>query len=595
MTSPIDTKGSASDLRLEDAEPPSDLQAHSGVTKIEAAHKVYGKWSKWILFGSMAVGAFVYSLERTTTYQYLAWAASDLNDHSRIATIEIARAVITSCGKPPIAKLADVSSRGTAYAVMLVFYVVGYIIVAASKNISTLGAGMIISTIGFTGISLLGDIVIADNTTLKWRGVASGLLATPYIINAFVGSVVAASILERASWRWGYGMFTIIAPAVMAPMVGILLWSERKAKLFLASKGVVEHHSTKPTHIRLWHTFEKFDFLGLLLLAGSISLILLPLTLASAAKGGWHNASMIAMVTIGAILFPVFIFYEMRFAKYPVMANRFLRNRGVILIALIGFFDFISFYITSTYLYSFVVVVKTWPLVYMNLFSQIQTLGLCIFGLVAGILQRFTHRSKMPLILGIAIRLIGCGLMIHSRGANASDAEIVISQILQGSGGGITVVAMMTTAQASVPHVDVATVIAFVSLLTEIGGAIGNGISGAVWTKMMPEKMAQHLPFLDATQRAELFASIANAAANPRGDPIREGVINAYGDVMKILCIIATVFAVPPLIIAFFVPNWYLGDQQNAIDNVNLSGERVHNPDVKDSVAESRDGSDLKP
>lgn len=66
--------------------------------------------------------------------------------------------------------------------------------------------------------------------------------------------------------------------------------------------------------------------------------------------------------------------------------------------------------------------------------------------------------------------------MIHSRGANASDAEIVWSQLLQGIGGGFAAIASQTSAQASVPHIDVAVLTASVLLITEIGGAIGSAI-----------------------------------------------------------------------------------------------------------------------
>lgn len=66
--------------------------------------------------------------------------------------------------------------------------------------------------------------------------------------------------------------------------------------------------------------------------------------------------------------------------------------------------------------------------------------------------------------------------MIHSRGANASTAEIVWTQILQGLGGGFAAVTAQVGAQASVPHVDVAMVTAVVLLWTEIGGAVGSGI-----------------------------------------------------------------------------------------------------------------------
>jgi len=56
---------------------------------------------------------------------------------------------------------------------------------------------------GYTGLQLLTQIIIADMTTLKWRGLVSGLMSMPFIINAFVGSNIAANVLVGAGWRWG--------------------------------------------------------------------------------------------------------------------------------------------------------------------------------------------------------------------------------------------------------------------------------------------------------------------------------------------------------------------------------------------------------
>lgn len=66
--------------------------------------------------------------------------------------------------------------------------------------------------------------------------------------------------------------------------------------------------------------------------------------------------------------------------------------------------------------------------------------------------------------------------MIHSRGANGSDAELVWTQIIQGIGGGIAAAAGQVGAQASVPHADVAIITAVVLLWTEIGGGVGSAL-----------------------------------------------------------------------------------------------------------------------
>ena len=74
--------------------------------------------------------------------------------------------------------------------------------------------------------------------------------------------------------------------------------------------------------------------------------------------------------------------------------------------------------------------------------------------------------------------------------------------------------------------------------------------------------------------------------AYPRGSEIREGVIagaldislcgsleskshhtlSAYDSTMKVMVLVATAVAVVPTILAFSMPDWYLGDTHNAID-----------------------------
>ena len=82
----------------------------------------------------------------------------------------------------------------------------------------------------------------------------------------------------------------------------------------------------------------------------------------------------------------------------------------------------------------------------------------------------------------------------------------------------------------------------------------------------MPGKIALHLPFLDEATRQQLYGSIVAVMLRPRDDPVRLGVISAYDDVMKVMCIAATVFAIPPLVLSLFIPNWHLSDKQNAVE-----------------------------
>lgn len=283
---------------------------------------------------------------------------------------------------------------------------------------------------------------------------------------------------------------------------------------------------------------------------------------------------MIAMLVVGFVLTIAFCIYEVLFAKRPVITPRFWANRAVVAACTIGFFDFVSYYLTYTYLFSFIVVTKDWSPVDVGYFSNTQTVALTIFGILGGVIMRVSHRYKYLLITGLVIRLAGVGLMIHSRGAQGSTAELVWTQILQGIGGGIASATSQVGAQASVTHGDVAITTALVLLITEIGGSVGGAIAGAIWSNTMPHQLDIHLPFLNATERAEIYGSIVTAAQQPLDSPTRQGVIAAYSETMKVMLITAAALSIMPPLVANLMPNYYLGDQQNAVDQADLTGER---------------------
>ncbi|KAG8776062.1 hypothetical protein FRC12_001117 [Ceratobasidium sp. 428] len=161
-----------------------------------------------MLYLSIAALAYVYSLDQNTTSNYLPYATSSFGKHSFIGTIGTAEGIITAVGKPCIAKIADLASRPFAYIVVLVFYVIGYILVACAQTVYSVAGGMVLYTVGHTGLDLITDIIIADITPLKWRGFATALPSAPFILNAFISAEIVNSVVSDGGigWRWGYGM-----------------------------------------------------------------------------------------------------------------------------------------------------------------------------------------------------------------------------------------------------------------------------------------------------------------------------------------------------------------------------------------------------
>lgn len=317
----------------EKARPPSELSDEEkaktqkeeyeqgmGVTKIEALCEpspppiplscsltlpdyVFGRgWKLVLLWFSIGLIAYVYALSQSTTSTYQAFATSAFGKHTIVGTIAVITGIMSAVAQPFIAKLADLLSRPFALAAALVLYTVGYIMVAAAPNITTVVAGRAVYTLGQTGISRVQDILVADITSLQWRGAVSAATSLPFVVNAFVAGYITQGIgaLSQNGWRWGYGMFAILVPVSLLPTVLILFWGGHKAKqlgaLSLASSSYARRHvleQMEPPSRSLWETvvyyWVRIDGLGLLLIGFSFAGLLAPATLKTTAKGGYKN------------------------------------------------------------------------------------------------------------------------------------------------------------------------------------------------------------------------------------------------------------------------------------------------------------------
>ncbi|KAK4688897.1 MFS transporter, SIT family, siderophore-iron:H+ symporter, partial [Tremellales sp. Uapishka_1] len=584
----LEPKMKAGEEGYDEASDVASVEVLTGVSKVEAAQAVWGTTSRWFLFIGIGLMAYIYSLDGVTTYQYLNYAlvlvllhryltysaslcsTSTVLEHSLSGTITTAQGIILAVGKPLMAKIADTIGRAEAFIVVTVLYVVGYIVIATANDVGQIAGGEIIYSFGYTGLQMLQQIVIADMTSLRYRGLSSALLSAPFIINAFVSAQIAGGVLPN--WRWGYGMFAILIPVSLLPIIITLLWAQIKAK------RLHKIHYSRPPVKQNWfravyNVCLEMDLVGLILIACSLALILLPLGLAPEAKNGWKNPSMLAMICVGVVLFPFMIIYEWKIPRKPVVPMRWLRKGPILGACLIGFFDFVSFYLQFTYLYSYVTVTQNWSYKNLTYFSNTQSLALTIFGILAGMIMAATRRFKYMLFGGLLIRLLGVGIMLYARGPHGNTASLVMCQILQGLGGGFAATALQVSAQAAVVHLDVATVTAMVLLITEVGNAVGSAVATGIWTAYMPGQLAKHVPTTNATLLAELYGSITDITAYAVNDPIRLGAIAAYQNVMLRLVLGATIVAIfPPIFCLLFTKDIRLGRAQNAVDGKDLAG-----------------------
>ncbi|KAM0754605.1 MFS general substrate transporter [Meredithblackwellia eburnea MCA 4105] len=569
-----------SDLSLAEKGPPSaaDEQIedvlHAGVTRIEALYHVFGNgWKIWMLYISVAMVCYGFSLQQNTTYTYLAFATSSMGHHSLLGAITTTTTVISGVARPFLAKLADTTSRPNTYLFSLTLYVLGFILLASAKEVNTIAAGQVIFTLGATGVDLVNNIIIGDITPLQWRGFCLAVSASPFIINGFIAGFITDAIGGAGSWRWGFGMFCIILPVCMAPALTVLFWADVKAKklgaLSIASPSdqfsTGKHPEQQNSLVQLWlYYFEIMDAVGLILLGFSWSLILLPFTLASGAVDGWKNASMIAMEVVGWVLFVVFLVYETRFCAHPLMPRRVL-NRTFVTVVASDILYFIAGNLQLTFYSSWIYVLKDWNFRDYTFFINCLTISSCVFGLLAGVCQRYFHNYKWFLFIGLGINALGLGI-VYFGASHSSDGVLIASQLLLGLGGGYITIASATAAQGSVPHADLATAISLLGLWSSLGASIGSAIATSVWTNKMPQALTTYLSgVISPDEILTIFGSITDARYST--PEVRALVLQAYKHVVKnFLFLPALIVSVVPVFLALTTSNYYLGASQNAVE-----------------------------
>jgi MFS family permease len=237
-------------------------------------------------------------------------------------------------------KVADVFGRLEAFCISILLYTLGYIQQASSHNIETFASAQIFYSAGNQGLQILQQIFAADTTDLLNRALFSTLFDIPFLWTTWAGPQVAQAVLDGPGWRWGYGIWAIVLPICFIPLAMVLFLNQRKAKKNgLAVPSPLKGDSALQVAKNFWF---DMDAGGLLLFAAAISLILLPLTLAPRASGGWSNGSMIAMLVIGGVFLVLFPFWETnkKLAPRPFFPSNLFKQKTIIAGNLIAFFYF---------------------------------------------------------------------------------------------------------------------------------------------------------------------------------------------------------------------------------------------------------------
>ncbi|KAK5800970.1 hypothetical protein VI817_003182 [Penicillium citrinum] len=489
--------------------------------------------SLMVVYASMWLLYFSNAFEASLSTNLTPFVTSTFNDHSLMSVINVVTQVLTGATYMPVAKILNLWDRIAGFSLMLFIAILGMILMAATNSFELYAASNCLYSIGFTGMTFCVDVMTADTSTLRNRGLAFAFTSSPYIITAF-GGPKAAETIYADNWRWAFGAWAIVLPVVATPLIVMMAMGKHKAK----KNGLAPRQVSGRTWVEsLWHYFIEFDAFGVILLVAGFILFLLPFIIAADSKDQWKSGNILAMLIVGFVLLVAFPFWERYGARAPFVPWSLLTNRTVIAACMLDFVYQIAYYCWYQQFSSYLQVVYNTSIAGAGYIGSIYDVVAGVELLIVGALISITGHYKWVLMWGVPIYILGVGLMIYFRQPGTGIGYIIMCQIFIALGGGVITIGEQVALMASAKHNDIAALLGLLGLFGYMGGAVGGSIAGAIWNNVLPGELQERLPANTADKWEDIFGDLEVALSYPVGDPTREAIGMAYAATNKYMLI----------------------------------------------------------
>ncbi|EEB07637.1 siderophore iron transporter 1 [Schizosaccharomyces japonicus yFS275] len=532
-------------------------QELAGVEKAKKLRELWTLKSLCVAYASVFLLCFVLNFQMQVYNSLYAYAVSAFQAHSLVSTITTVANIVNAVMKPPLARLCDVFGRLEAFSVSVVCFVVGLVLVATCKNVQTYAGGVVLYNVGYTGLEFIITVFLSDTSSLAARPLMLGTSMLPSLVNIWIGPLVGQAFYRHSTWRWGIGVWGAIVPVCALPFFIVFYVYQRKA----SQLGLVKPQAKT----KIGRFLQQFDFIGIFFMSAGFCLLLITLTIAGYDGNKWKQPLYIIMLILGVVFLILFVFYEMKLAKFPAIPFHLMREPTVSACCVIVFLVYFTYYCWDNYLTSFLQVVHYTTINSAGHISNIFYFCSALSGLFVGILVRIYKRPKLFLFLAIPITILGQVLMIRYRGTQYNWGYQVMPQIFVSVADGVITTLMFVCIQSVGKQENFAMLTALLYTVISVGSAVGSSVSGTIWINTMPSRLNKYLPDDYKNQSTTIFESLVTQLSFPRGSNVRNAIIHAYEDVQRILTIVSTAFSA-----TLYIPLWFVANPKLSTKNVSL-------------------------
>lgn len=389
----------------------------------------------WLTFSAVFVTAFLSAVDLTIISPILPSIAQEM-PRSNISPLWITSAFLATSAsfQPLFGGLSDAIGRREALLLATSIFLAGSVVICAAQNMVTVVAGRGIQGLGGGGMTVVGQVIMSDVTTLAERGYFLGLTSIAFAIAA-VAAPIAGGWFATFDWRVAFYInfpIGLIAIALILPL-----------KLQVPSRSRSEK-------------LQRLDLAGTLVLFASVTCLLTGLT-----NGGtvypWRSAKCISTLSFGGAGMLIFLLIELvptQYTQFPLLpAELFLHRTAAIGYAL-TFFHGILLYGATQGMVLFFENRGDSPLqAAINILPANVPSTPAAF--VAGFIMAVTRKFKCLIIVCEALMTLGLALCV-TLDFDSGPAKWASYQVIASIGLGALYAITLPPVQASLPAEKVA-------------------------------------------------------------------------------------------------------------------------------------------
>lgn len=402
----------------------------------------------------LMLGMFVAILSSTVVSTSLPIILADLGGSQSAYTWVVTSTLLALTVSTPIwGKLADLFDRKTLVQTGLVIYTTASVLAGLSQTTGQLIFFRVLQGIGVGAMTSLVQVILSDLVSPRERGRYAGYLGAVFGVGTVIGPLIGGVLTDSVGWR---ACFYVGVPfAVLA-----LIVLQRTLKLPARPKREV-----------------SIDYLGGLLIAGSVSSLLIWVSLAGHdfAWASWQTA---AMVSLGLVLGYLAVAQERR-AKEPLVPLHLFGNRTIVLAVIASVAVGTVMFGTTVFLSQYLQLARGMTPTESGLLSIPMVVGLFLSSTIVGRKVSETGRYKRWMQLGTVLLTAGL-LLMGTLDEHTSLVELSVFMFAIGAGVGMLMQQLVLVVQNTVSMQDMGAGSSLVAFVRSLGGAIGVSVLGAV-------------------------------------------------------------------------------------------------------------------